>query len=210
MNNAMFTYNAEQAVQADSGGNHFVESAVARGTIRSAVWGQKQGAQSAYLELNFEAESGQMVNYLTIYHKKKTGEPNEFGIQRIQSIMGCTGVQQLSTQQEQDGTLTCPELVNKQVALALERENYRNANGQDKFKFDIKAVMSAKSWVTMAEHQANKGPETKAYWEKRFAENTSGNALPPQAQAHYGGDQAVGGYGEQLPPQYDDLDGFPY
>lgn len=179
MNNAMFTYNAEQAAQADSGGGHFVESAVARGHIRQAIWGKATNSAAEFMELTFETEAGQMVNYLTIYHKKKTGDPNDFGVQRIQSIMGCAGVQQLSTQQAQDGTLVCPELKDKPVALALERENYRNASGQDKFKFDIKAVMSAKSWITMAEHQANKGPESKAYWESHFAENPNGNALPP-------------------------------
>lgn len=209
MSNAMFTYNQEQAVAADSGGAHFTESAVARGHIRKALWKNAQNSKAELIELTFETESGQSVNYLTIYHKKKDGSPNDFGIQRIQSIMGCTGVRELSTHQEPDGALTCPELKDKQVAFALERENYRNANGEDKFKFDIKAVMSARTWITMAEHQGNKGADTKAYWEKRFAENPNGNALPPLTQANYGGGQPQGGYGTPPVDAYDD-DNFPF
>lgn len=175
---AVFQYNEEKAVAADTGGgDYIVESCVARGFIEQAKWvTANSGAKG--LEITFESEKGQKANYLTLYYQKKDGSINEVGDQQIQSLMGCAGVQTLS-QQSNGSAMIAPELTRKPVQLALERENYRKDNGQDGFRFQIKCIMSARSGQTVAEYKEGRQAESAKYWADRFAENPQGK---PAAQ----------------------------
>ncbi|WP_062359515.1 single stranded DNA-binding domain-containing protein [Vreelandella aquamarina] len=186
---AVFQYNEEKAVAADSGGGEYItESCVVRGFIEQAKWMEANSGAKG-LELTFESENGQKANYLTLYYQKRDGSQNEVGHQQIQSLMGCTGVQSLTQAQGKDG-LIAPELTRKPVQVALERENYIKGNGEEGFRFQIKCFMSARSGLTIAEHKAGKQAESAGYWAERFAKNPKG--APPKQQAQnsqsYGGD----------------------
>lgn len=195
MNAPAFTYNADQAAQADAGGGGLTTSVIARGWIRKALWKMANHTNARALELTFETEHGATANFLSIWYENRNGEKVEFGVNRIQSLMGCTGVQQLS-QVPQGNELTCPELKDKPVALALEKINYHNQHGEAKYKHDIKAVMSAKSWKTIAEHQAGKEAESAAYWAKQFEANPDGRWEKPRNGG--GGQQTQAQQGNNL------------
>ncbi|HBP78113.1 MAG TPA: hypothetical protein DD685_04295 [Halomonas sp.] len=186
---AVFQYNEEKAVAADSGGGEYItESCVVRGFIEQAKWVEANSGAKG-LELTFESENGQKANYLTLYYQKRDGSQNEVGHQQIQSLMGCTGAQSLTQAQGKDG-LIAPELTRKPVQVALERENYIKGNGEEGFRFQIKCFMSARSGLTIAEHKAGKQAESAGYWAERFAKNPKG--APPKQQTqntqNYGGD----------------------
>lgn len=180
----VFSYNQEQAAAADSGGGEYIlESCVTRGFIDVAKW-VEAGTGAKGLELSFESEQGQKANYLTLYYQKKDGSQNEVGHQQIQSLMGVTGAQTLSQSQSPNG-LIAPELTRKPVQVALERENYIKSNGDEGFRFQIKCFMSARSGLTIAEHQAGKQAESAGYWAQRFAQNPKGKpASQPSASQH--------------------------
>ena len=207
-----FSYNAEQAAAADAGGgNGLSTSVVTRGWVRKARWKMSTSSQAEMLELTFETEQGQTVNYLNLVYKDKNGAPLEFGEQRIHALMGCTGVQSLSRQQAGSESLA-PELKDKPVALALERRNTIKGDGSETWGHDIKAIMSAKSWLTINEHQNGKQAESKAYWESEFAKMPQGK---PAKQPNNGGGQygvyAAQSYnqaphGKWQPPADDPLD----
>lgn len=186
----MFQYNEQSAIDGSQGGNsdYILESSVCRGIIVEAEWEQAQNSQAKFFKFNFEDETGRKCNFISICYQKKDGTPNQFGCDQMNALMAVTGCTSGLT--DQGGK--CPEIVRKQVALALERENYYKNDGSTGFKFKPKAFMSAKSWQTYAEYKDGKGPETKAYWEQRFAANPNGNELPaqgaPSQQSSYAGD----------------------
>ncbi|MFT0140736.1 hypothetical protein ACEK07_45925 [Alcanivoracaceae bacterium MT1] len=182
-----FQYDQRAAIDTSSGGGEYItESCVVRGLIQEAKW-VKANSGALGLEISFESESGQKANYLTIYYQKKDGQKNEVGYGQINQIMGCTGVRSLSNQNNYAIELNC-----KPIAFALERENYRKNDGNDGFRFQIKCIMSANSWLTVAEHASGSGPGDKEYWSARFAQNPKGAPIQQTAQQHqnyYGGQQ---------------------
>lgn len=206
----VFSYNEEQAVAADSGGGEYItKSCVTRGFIEQAKWVEAQSGARG-LEITFESEEGQKANYLTLYYQKRDGTANEIGQQQIQSMMGCTGVKELSQAPGKDGMIA-PELTRKPIQIALERENYIKNNGDEGFRFQIKCFMSARSGLTIAEHKAGRQAESAGYWAKRFAENPDGKPAKQQSPgqqgaAMYGGHPAPQNYGAPAGGFDDDMD----
>lgn len=194
-----FTYNEDQAAAADGGSSEYLlESAVVRGTITAARWTLAQNSQAEFLQFDFETEHGKKANYINLIFKDKEGKPLQFGEERIQALMGCTGAQSLSRVQKGQ-EVTCPELAGRKVALALEVRYFPKPNADKPgFGFDVKAIMSAKSGITIGEHRAGKGPESKEYWAGQFATNPHGNLAAVQAKMN-GGQAPQHGSGHQSP-----------
>ncbi|WP_442486759.1 hypothetical protein [Halomonas litopenaei] len=189
-----FTYNEDQAAAADGGGSDYLlESCVVRGTITAARWTMANNSRSEFLQFDFETENGKKANYINLIFRDRNGQPLQFGEERIHALMGCTGVQSL-TRVQNGQEVTCPELAGRKVALALEIR-YFAKSGSDKpgFGFDVKAIMSAKSGITIGEHKAGKGPESKEYWSAQFAANPHGNKAEVESKSAQGGGQ-YGGY----------------
>lgn len=205
-----FTYNEEQAAAADGGSSEYLlESAVVRGTITAARWTLAPSSQAEFLQIDFETEKGQKANYVNFIFKDKEGKPLQFGEERIQALMGCTGAQSL-TRVQKGQEVTCPELVGRKVALALEVRFFAKSNSDKPgFGFDVKAIMSAKSGITIGEHREGKGPESKEYWAGKFAANPHGNKAEVEAKMGGGapqqGSQYAGGPNDYsnsyVPPQ---------
>ncbi|MDX1466100.1 MAG: hypothetical protein R3215_10410 [Halomonas sp.] len=208
-----FTYNEDQAAAADGGGSEYLlESAVVRGTITAARWTLAPNSQAEFLQIDFETEKGQKANYINFIFKDKEGKPLQFGEERIQALMGCTGAQSLSRVQKGQ-EVTCPELVGRKVALALEVRYFPKTNSdRPGFGFDVKAIMSAHSGITIGEHRDGKGPESKEYWVGQFTTNRHGNYAEVIAKMNGGQAPQSGGGSQppagQMPPpnQGDDFD----
>lgn len=185
----MFQYNEQSAIDGSSGGNsdYILESGVYRGFVAEASWEQAPNSQAKFFKFNFENEDGRKCNYISICYQKKDGTPNQFGCDQMNALMAVTGCTSGLT----DVGGKCPEIALKPVTLALERENYPKNNGETGFRFNPKAFMSAKSYQTYAEYKDGKGPESKQYWEQRFADNPHGNQSQQPASQNAGNPNAA-------------------
>lgn len=180
----MYQYNHETAMSADQGGSYITESCVVRGLITYAKW-TKSGdpsSQSESLEIGIESEDGKKANYISICWRKRDGSMNEYGDKQIHSLMGCTGLQGLN--QHPVGTeVICPDLKDKQIAVALERVNYLKGDGSEGYKLEPKAFMRADSWQTVKEFATQNMADTCEYWKKTFAAMPDGKPAQPQNSA---------------------------
>lgn len=201
MNAPVFTYNPEIAAQSGAAGKYITESCVIRGFIECAKWVKgRNGAEG--IEFSFDSEKGQKANFMTVHYKNNDGSENTIGTALIHSIMGCTGVKTLSM--KQDGKeYIAPELTKKPIMFALERENYINSQGEEKFKLNIRCAMSARPGMTVAEAVSGGTAESQKYWTERFAANPKGEPAKalkhsqvqqrPQTQSIYQNEQQAGG-----------------
>lgn len=200
MSQPAFTYNPEIAAQSGGTGQYIAESCVARGFIESAKF--VRGAKGAEgVEYSFESENGQKANFLTVHYKNNDGSSNDIGTALIHAIMGCSGVKGMTSGKDGD----IPELKRRPIMLALERENYLNSKNEEKFKFNIRCAMSARSGLTISEHANSKPADSMKYWHDRFAANPGGAPAKqsPQKNGHVGGAQnnsaAPGDLNEDIP-----------
>ncbi|WP_334473031.1 DUF669 domain-containing protein [Arsenophonus sp. PmNCSU2021_1] len=149
MNNITFTYNQEAALAA--GQSAFInESGAYIVTIQEAKYMTSSGGAES-IEFSVEADDGKKANYLNVYTKKKDGTPNKFGVNMINAIMGCAGVQQLTTKMINAHTHIAPELTNKRVGLVLQKTLKTKSNGQDTYSFDILLPFIAQTKQTLDE-----------------------------------------------------------
>ncbi|PAV06819.1 DUF669 domain-containing protein [Arsenophonus sp. ENCA] len=149
MNNITFTYNQEAALAA--GQSAFInESGAYVVTILEAKYMTSNcGAES--IEFSVEADDGKKASYLNVYSTKKDKTPNKHGVNMIHAIMGCAGVQQLSTKMINAHTHIAPELTNKRVGLVLQKTLKTKTNGQDTYSFDILLPFIAQTRQTLDE-----------------------------------------------------------
>lgn len=149
---ALFTYNQEQAAQVGAG-QWVTKSGGYDVRVSSAMFtkSKTQGSQAQFLEMNFETRDGQKCNYVTICYVKGDGTQLDFGQKMVQAVMGSAGVQNLTA----DANGNCPELLGKSFKAILQRTDYTNGSGEDKYKFEIKlaALMTGQ---TIQEQLGNK------------------------------------------------------
>lgn len=183
--NALFTYNQEQAAQVGAGqwvtksGGYDVKVVSAMFTKSKA-----QGSQAQFLEMNFETRDGQKCNYVTICYVKGDGTQLDFGQKMVQAVMGSAGIQNLTA----DANGNCPELLGKSFKAILQRTDYTNGSGEDKYKFEIKlaALMTGQ---TIQEQLGSKPAQAFA----SYADSVEDQDKRTQPQ--------VGGFQSQAPSQ---------
>lgn len=149
----LFTYNQEQAIQT-GGGQWVLESGGYDLKIIRASFTKSQSANSRaeFLELDVETREGAKCNYISICYTKGDGTSLDFGHNAIQSLMGCSGAQALTV----DNNGNCPDLINKTFKGILQRVDYSKNNGQDGFKFELKLCANVQTGQTMKEHVEQK------------------------------------------------------
>ncbi len=187
--NALFTYNQEQAAQVGAG-QWVTKSGGYDVKVASAMFtkSKTQGSQAQFLEMNFETRDGQKCNYVTICYVKGDGSQLDFGQKMVQAVMGSAGIQNLTA----DASGNCPELLGKSFKAILQRTDYTNGNGEDKYKFEIKlaALMTGQ---TIQEQLANKQAQAFASYadsvedlDKRTQPQAGGfsNQAPSQGNSH--------------------------
>jgi len=152
--NAIFTYDQEQATKIGAGGQYVTESG---GYDLKVV--RAQFKDNKFLEFDFETRDGKKLNYVSINYTKNDGQPNEYGQQMIQAIMGCVGVQQLTA----DVNGNVRELMNQFFKGVVQRVDYVKTGGanagQDGYKFDFKLPANIKTGQTVKEMVESKPAE---------------------------------------------------
>lgn len=149
--NVAYTLDTNMAIEgSELGSNRITESGAYVGVITEAkkivTPNNAQG-----IEFSFRRDDGAEANYITIYTVKKDGT-QAFGIKQLHAMMSCLGIKAITEQnriiKEYDQNVrqiieingvVHPELENKPIGLALQKEEYLNSNGDTKYKFTIVA-----------------------------------------------------------------------
>ncbi|BAE74497.1 hypothetical protein SGGMMB4_02755 [Sodalis glossinidius str. 'morsitans'] len=147
MNNVTFIYNQEAALAAGQSG-FITESGAYVVTILEAKYMTSQsGAES--IEFSVENEDGKKANYINIYCQKKDKTPNKYGINMINAIMGCIGVQQLTTKMIDAHTHLAPELTGQRIGLVLQKMLKTKSDGKETHSLDIMLPFAAQTRQTL-------------------------------------------------------------
>lgn len=153
MNNVTFTYNQEAALAAGQGG-FITESGAYVVTILEAKYmTSKSGAES--IEFSVETEDGKKANYINIYCQKKDKTPNMYGINMINAVMGCIGVQQLTTKMIDVHTHLAPELIGQRIGLVLQKTLKTKSDGKKTYSLGIMLPFVAQTRQTLEEKIKN-------------------------------------------------------
>lgn len=158
MSTLIFTYNQEQAKAGGQGG--FIhESGAYIFTIAEAKYvTTPSGAKS--IEFTLETDDGRKANYVNVWHAKKEGMENPFGVNLIQAIMGCTGVRQLTSRMKDVNTYIAPELIGKRLGLVLQKILKTKENGQETYSLDIRIPFLAETRQTLTERLEGESAKT--------------------------------------------------
>ncbi|AYB49571.1 DUF669 domain-containing protein [Candidatus Williamhamiltonella defendens] len=142
-----FIYNPQQALAAGQSG-FITDSGSYVVTITDARFSvQPSGAKS--MELSIETEEGRKAQYLHLYHEKKDGTANPYGLQLIHALMGCMGVRQLHPPTHPGGPVS--EFIGKKVGLMLQKTLKTRADGKETYRLDIILPFFAQTRQTLRE-----------------------------------------------------------
>ena len=159
MNDVIFTYNEEQALSAGMGG--FInESGAYVLTITEAELKQSSSSQSRFIEFSGESEDGRKASYLSLCLVKSDGQPNTFGVNMLNAIMGCAGVHQLTQKMLSVSKHVAPEFAGKRVGMVLQKELRTKPDGKDTYGMDIRLPFYPDTRQTIQERKEGKPAET--------------------------------------------------
>lgn len=208
----LFTYNQEQASTVGAGQYVSKSGGYDVKVVRAVVaHSQTAGSKAQHLEMDLETREGQKCNYVSICFIKGDGTQLDFGNNLIQAIMGCAGIQHLTV----DAQGNCTELLQKSFKAILQKTDYTNQSGVDKYKFDIKlpALMTGQ---TIQEQLSNKPAQAFASYAASVEdkdERKAVNSAPQQSQSP----QMAPAYDPNGPQSYgtkaapsDDFDDIPF
>lgn len=159
MSNVIFTYNEESALSAGMGG--FInENGAYIITIAEAELKQNTENNAQWIEFSGEADDGRKVQYLSVYSVKKDGTENTFGVNMINAIMGCAGVQSLTQKMVSASKFIAPEFSGKRVGLVLQKVLRSKRDGSDTYGMEIRIPFIADTRQTLQERKDGMKPET--------------------------------------------------
>lgn len=190
MSNVIFQYNQDMATQAGQGG-YVNETGAYNFEITEAKWVVSSNKGTFGMELSVESDQGLKANYLSIWYAKSDNSPIAMGQNMVQAIMGCAGVQQLSSMTKNDYTVA-PELQGKNIGLVLQKILKTKQDGSDTHSFDIKMPFISQSGQTIQERNTGSQAEAVANmtsWLKDKDERSQGQ----QQQGGYD-DPYAGGF----------------
>ena len=159
MSNVIFTYNEESALSAGMGG--FInENGAYIFTITEAELKQGiDGSKAQWIEFSGEADDGRKVQYLSVYSVKKDGQPNTFGVNMINAMMGCAGINSLTQHMASAGKYTAPEFAGKRIGLVLQKVLRSKRDGSDTYGMEIRIPFIAETRQTLQERKDGVRPE---------------------------------------------------
>jgi hypothetical protein len=157
----MYQLNAAAAKEAEQFSSQITEIGKYVGKFTQAYHvDAKSGAKGIHLE--FESDNKQTANF-TLYTTNKDGEPI-FGYKQLMALMTCFKIKNLSPT---DGKISAydydlkekvikdgsvfNDLVNNQIGLLIETEEYENSSGELKIKPVIKAFFQASTELMATE-----------------------------------------------------------
>lgn len=159
MSNVIFTYNEESALSAGMGG--FInENGAYIFTITEAELKQGvDGSKAQWIEFSGEADDGRKVQYLSVYSVKKDGQTNTFGVNMINAMMGCAGINSLTQHMASAGKYVAPEFVGKRIGLVLQKVLRSKRDGSDTYGMEIRIPFIAETRQTLQERKDGVRPE---------------------------------------------------
>ena len=193
MSNVIFTYNEESALSAGVG-SFINETGAYVITITEAELKTSSTSKSQFIEFSGEASDGRKIQYLSICTAKSNGDPNTFGVNMLNAIMGCTGITQLTSYMKQAGVYIAPEFSGKCVGLVLQKELRSKPNGDDTYSMDIRIPFIADTRQTLQEYKEGLKPETVDKIIATLKDKDSRKKSAPSQQYDYG----QYGYGDPL------------
>lgn len=190
MSNVIFTYNEESALSAGMGG--FInENGAYVFTITEAELKQNSENSAKWIEFSGEADDGRKVQYLSVYSVKKDGTPNTFGVNMINAMMGCAGINSLTQYMASAGKYVAPEFAGKRIGLVLQKVLRSKRNGDDTYGMEIRIPFIAETRQTLQERKDGAKPEvvdkTAASLKDRDNRNKSGSQQSGASHYEYEG-----------------------
>lgn len=147
-----FVFEQQYAINADQGG-YISEKGVYVGFLTKAeLFTTQNGAKG--VEFAFEASSGEKADYMKIYTRKNNGEVS-FGYGIVQSLLGLLNLKKVSIVANGEKN-TMPDLCNKPIAIALQKEEYVKADNGVGYKMNILHFFDPKTMQTYSEKVAGK------------------------------------------------------
>lgn len=156
--NVIFTYNQDDAVAAGQSGFISESGAFILTITEAKLMHNEKGAQ--YIEFSGEGDDGRKVNYLSVYSIKNDGNVNKFGHNMINAMMGCCGIQRLTSKMITVSHHIAPEFTGKRIGLVLQKVLRTKQNGDDTYGFEIRIPFIADTRQTIAEKISSAQPET--------------------------------------------------
>lgn len=156
---AILNFDKDKALQADAGGKGITTSGVYFGRLTKAILGKSPNGANTF-ECAFEEHgTGKSSNFITIYLTDNKGEPC-FGMDKLHSLLGLLGLSKVETEVKvsEDGTTKVthiPELTKPQhsIGVVLQRNDYKNKKGEDKYTMDILHFLDPKTKQTFTEKE---------------------------------------------------------
>lgn len=159
---ATFEYDADAAGKADDWANRINESALYPGklTRADATVSSEKGTKGINFE--FTMPNGASTTF-SLWYERENGERIDMGYNKVQSLMTILGLRNLKTapgkvsvwdmdekkRVEVDGEVY-PDLIDKEVIVALEKELTTGSNGQDSYRMNLSSFLR-KDKLTAAE-----------------------------------------------------------
>lgn len=187
MSNVIFTYNEESALAAGMGG--FInENGAYIFTITEAELKQgTDGSKAKWIEFSGDSDDGRKVQYLSVYSVKKDGTPNTYGVNMINAMMGCAGINSLTQYMATAGKYVAPEFAGKRIGLVLQKVLRSKRNGDDTYGMEIRIPFIADTRQTLQERKEGAKPEAvdKTAASLKDRDNRNKNGSPQSGQTHY-------------------------
>lgn len=167
----------------------------------------KNGAQG--IDFSFKSDAGEQADYLTIWTHKATGE-EIFGFNILQALMTCCRVKALEPKKgevekwDNDSrarvkveAMLFPDLMNKQIGLLLETEEYLKNNGT--IGKNLRIVGCGDKDGFTASEILSKAPEAKQFFAraKSLKDKTLDPHSAPPQQAAQGAQRTADAFDDQ-------------
>ncbi|WHP05761.1 hypothetical protein QLH32_17435 [Acinetobacter corruptisaponis] len=209
MNYQTFNFNQDSAKQADNGGR-IEQAGKYIGVIKSMEFVTSRNTGTTGFEINFETDSKESAT-ISIWTQKNDGTPLS-GSHKINALLACAGVRALTPtdqplekydydtkQRINQRCVVAPEMTGKRIGLLLQRENYKNGNGQSRHRMNFFAAFHAGSEL-MAKELIDKKtvPEALPKALERLMQNpvTDNTSNSNNSNGQGGYQQQSNGYGQ--------------
>ncbi|WP_411165534.1 DUF669 domain-containing protein [Klebsiella oxytoca] len=159
MSNVIFTYNEESALSAGMGGFIYENGAYIFTITEAELKQGVDGSKAQWIEFSGEADDGRKVQYLSVYSVKKDGKPNTFGVNMINAMMGCAGINSLTQHMASAGKYVAPEFAGKRIGLVLQKVLRSKRDGSDTYGMEIRIPFIAETRQTLQERKDGVRPE---------------------------------------------------
>jgi len=163
----MYEYDAKAASKSEGG--RITQTCKVKGMFTSAYKMEANERGTVGVELNFKADDGLTADGLRLYTINGKGD-HIYGFNILQAIMGCLNIKTVtevngqaevwdsgSGKKVMKPVTMHPELMRKPIGLLLQREEYKNSQGEVKSRLNIVMPFTHDKEWSISELQASGG-----------------------------------------------------